>query len=380
MRIFLSFIVSLLSLFIIASPIQAQYYGEGGYYSEGAYYGEGGYDGGGGGYSEGGYGGYTQSGYASAPGPFNQNQPLGSCNGATPQIVLSWTSSQNATSYTVYYQDMAVGSQVTGPTTSGTSYTLTTANGFIVGHQYSFFIQASNSVGVSYSDLPGPLWSHVKFAVATTMPSCTPPTIAQNQPVADCTGPSNGPKISLSWSSSGGTSFDVNYRLAGTSNPTLLGTTTAYSWDITSGLTVGSQYDFQIVAINSFGTNPSLWSQARYGSYTTYPNCAAPPLPAITFSASPTSIFTGQSSTLTWSTTNVDVNGCSGTNGWSGTKAASGSQSVSPGATTTYGLTCTGPGGSASASATVTVSNSPPTATLTVDTPTGSCIPTSTTP
>jgi hypothetical protein len=76
-------------------------------------------------------------------------------------------------------------------------------------------------------------------------------------------------------------------------------------------------------------------------------------LPTITFAASPATITSGQSATLTWTSSNATS--CSGSGGWSGTKTTAGSQAVAPTATTTYTLTCTGSGGSASKSATVTV-------------------------
>ncbi len=65
-------------------------------------------------------------------------------------------------------------------------------------------------------------------------------------------------------------------------------------------------------------------------------------------SANPTSIISGQSSTLTWSSTNASS--CTGTNFNTG-GATSGTAQVTPTATTTYTVTC----GSAQAQATVTV-------------------------
>ena len=66
-----------------------------------------------------------------------------------------------------------------------------------------------------------------------------------------------------------------------------------------------------------------------------------PPAPTATLSASPTSINAGQSSTLTWSSTNAT--GCSGTNFTP--NATSGSMAVTPPATTIYSITCAGAGG-----------------------------------
>jgi phospholipase C len=90
------------------------------------------------------------------------------------------------------------------------------------------------------------------------------------------------------------------------------------------------------------------------------------PPPTISFNASPTSIASGGSSTLTWSTSNATS--VSIDNGIGGV-ATSGSKTVSPAATTTYTLTATGPGGTATARATVSVG-----------TPSGSCAPSSAVP
>src|SRR5580658_4618426 len=84
----------------------------------------------------------------------------------------------------------------------------------------------------------------------------------------------------------------------------------------------------------------------------TPPPAPAPPpaTPTVTLQASNTMIQAGQSSTLTWSSTNAttlaiapDV----------GTVAPEGTQSVSPTESTTYTITATGPGGSADADARV---------------------------
>src|SRR5208282_621902 len=80
---------------------------------------------------------------------------------------------------------------------------------------------------------------------------------------------------------------------------------------------------------------------------------ASPAAPIVTFSASPTSMPRGQSSTLTWRSANATT--CSGTGKAFSPSGASGSIAVSPGVTTTYGITCTGAGGSASQSVEVAV-------------------------
>jgi hypothetical protein len=81
-----------------------------------------------------------------------------------------------------------------------------------------------------------------------------------------------------------------------------------------------------------------------------------PPEPTVTFAANPTSVVSGSSSTLTWSSTNA-TGGCtaSGATGWTGTQATAGSLSVTPSATTTYSLTCAGATGTTAAIGTATV-------------------------
>ena len=84
------------------------------------------------------------------------------------------------------------------------------------------------------------------------------------------------------------------------------------------------------------------------GSFTT-----PPPVTTASLSASPKTISAGQSSTLTWSSTNASS--CTGSNFTvSGT---SGSALVHPTVTTSYSVTCTGTGGSATAMATVSMSS-----------------------
>jgi hypothetical protein len=79
---------------------------------------------------------------------------------------------------------------------------------------------------------------------------------------------------------------------------------------------------------------------------------SAPPV-INTFASSPSSITSGQSTTLSWSTTNATA--VSIDNGV-GSQPPSGSVTLSPSQTTVYTLTATGPAGSVTAQTTVTVS------------------------
>ncbi len=82
----------------------------------------------------------------------------------------------------------------------------------------------------------------------------------------------------------------------------------------------------------------------------------APAAPTASLSASPDTIDKGQSTTLTWQTTNatdVSIDGI-------GAVQANGSQSVTPSDSTTYHLVAKGTGGTQEATARVTVNAPPP--------------------
>ncbi|HEY6944071.1 MAG TPA: peptidoglycan-associated lipoprotein Pal [Candidatus Acidoferrum sp.] len=87
------------------------------------------------------------------------------------------------------------------------------------------------------------------------------------------------------------------------------------------------------------------------------PPAPAPARPTVTLQANPTSINKGESSTLSWNST--DATQLSIDPGV-GTVTAEGSTKVSPTDSTTYTITATGPGGSASATAAVSVNVPPP--------------------
>ncbi len=86
---------------------------------------------------------------------------------------------------------------------------------------------------------------------------------------------------------------------------------------------------------------------------------AGQPLPPVVnaFTANPSTITAGQSSTLSWTTTNATTVSISGV---TGTQPATGSVPVSPAATTTYTLTATGPGGTATATTAIVVNPAAP--------------------
>jgi peptidoglycan-associated lipoprotein len=83
----------------------------------------------------------------------------------------------------------------------------------------------------------------------------------------------------------------------------------------------------------------------------------APPQPAVSLSAEPSSIERGKSATLKWTSSNADS---ASLNQGIGTVQTSGSREVFPTQTTRYTIEVKGEGGTASASAEVTVRTPPP--------------------
>jgi peptidoglycan-associated lipoprotein len=104
---------------------------------------------------------------------------------------------------------------------------------------------------------------------------------------------------------------------------------------------------------------------------TTQPAVTAPPArPTVTLQASSTFIQNGESTTLTWSSTNATTLTVSPT---VGSVAPEGSSKVSPTESTTYTITATGPGGTAEDTKRITVAaaavkETAPTSTDTIDT------------
>jgi uncharacterized repeat protein (TIGR03803 family) len=91
---------------------------------------------------------------------------------------------------------------------------------------------------------------------------------------------------------------------------------------------------------------------------------AAAAAPTVTLAASPGSVTLGQSTTLTWSSTNATA--CTASGAWTGNEATSGTSQITPAATgtSTYTLTCTGAGGtSPAASVSLKVQSAPATVT-----------------
>jgi hypothetical protein len=99
-------------------------------------------------------------------------------------------------------------------------------------------------------------------------------------------------------------------------------------------------------------------TDANYGSFGMKVAESAVP-PVVTISASPTSVTSGQTATLTWSASSAKS--CTAAGGWNGTKAVSGTQTTGVlTANTTFEIECVGPGGRDDASVAMTVNAAAP--------------------
>jgi len=146
----------------------------------------------------------------------------------------------------------------------------------------------------------------------------------------------SGTSATLSWSTSGATTIAISpgsFTSTLSSGSTSVSPTSTTTYTLTATNTAGSS-TFQVtVTVNPAASKPTINS----------------------FSASPTTINSGSSSTLNWSTTGATSIAI--TPGTFTSSSASGSTSVSPTATTTYTLTATNAFGSTIATAKVTVSS-----------------------
>jgi len=130
---------------------------------------------------------------------------------------------------------------------------------------------------------------------------------------------------------------------------------------VTFQLTAPKSGPSRVILNDGLGTD--ILNSVSNASYT-ISGSTTPAAPTLTLAANPTSITSGQSSSLTWSSTNATS--CTASGSWTGSKSTSGSQSVSPTSNATYTLSCTGTGGSVNKSASVTVTAATPAPTLTL--------------
>jgi hypothetical protein len=137
---------------------------------------------------------------------------------------------------------------------------------------------------------------------------------------------------------------------------------TASQSSSTSGATTSTAPTSSQTAISPTTTTPPKTTPPTTPPTTTPPATASSVAPILTFSASPTSVVSGSSSTLSWSINSgaTPAVTCTASGAWSGTKATSGSAGVTPGSSATYTLACSNTAGTSTQSTTVSVTAPPP--------------------
>jgi MYXO-CTERM domain-containing protein len=132
------------------------------------------------------------------------------------------------------------------------------------------------------------------------------------------------------------------------------------AWSGNKGLS-GNEMVGPLSATSTFTLACSASGGASASRSVTVTVASSTPAPTVTFTANPTSVAVGGSSTLNWSSSNAtSCTGSGGLSGWAGSKATSGSQSVGPfSVASTFTLACTGAGGTTQRTATVSLVAAP---------------------
>ena len=247
----------------------------------------------------------TISSFAASPASILQGQ----------STTLSWTTS-GATSLSI----SGIGT-VTGLTSKPVTPTTTT----------TYVLTATNSAGSKTAN----------FTVMVSAVDSQAPTA----PVLTSASASGPTQVKLAWAASSDNVAVTGYRI--NRNGVLLTTVSASTLSYQdSTVSASTTYSYSVQSYDAAG-NYSLTSNTLQ---VTTP--APPTKPTISsFTAAPTTISSGQSSTLSWGVTNATSVSISGI----GTVAASATALVSPTTTTSYVLTATNSAGTVTASATVTV-------------------------
>ena len=277
--------------------------------------------------------------------------PLGPVT-ATCNATINVVETVSGGTWTINPEGKTASSNTMRPSSSGSSYTLT-SNSVPSGYTLQSITNTQNS-SATLTLFPG---ATETFTITYTAIPAQNPTPTLTATPGACGSPTTA--IGLSWGAAGANSYTV--RRDGV-NIYIGGATSLND----TGRTPGATYTYSVTA--SFPSGSPVTTTSSNVSATAPSTCAGP---AVTLSASPTSVASGGASTLTWTSTNTTSCSASASpaNGnWTGSKSPVSGGSQSTGAltsSTTFTLTCTGPGGSANASATVTVtSNPPPTVTL----------------
>ena len=347
---------------------------------------------------------------------WNQRHDLGVCGGQTPPITadikangsdgpitipyaaaanISW-SSQNATSCTITPGNWGgtAGSHSSGPLTSSRTYNLNcTGPSGSASDNVTIYVDQQPpqpiSADIKANGSDGPItiqadtaaqisWSSQNAASCAISPSGWTGTtgmmlsenlISSRTYTVNCTGPSGSATDSVVVNVQAAPQPPtVDIKANGSDTPITIPHNTAatITWSSTNATTCtispngwtgtfGSQSSGNLTYSRTYNLNCSGPGGSVSDQVTV--NITQPNLPTVDLNAYPRNINQGQTSLLSWSSTNADS--CSASGGWSGGKSTYGSESVNPYLTTTYTITCVNQYGLAQDTDTVTVYNNP---------------------
>ncbi|MBX4181341.1 hypothetical protein KW807_00555, partial [Candidatus Parcubacteria bacterium] len=191
-------------------------------------------------------------------------------------------------------------------------------------------------------DVAGHLTTSAPVTVTVSNTGNSPPSVAITSPVG---GASFSAPASITINANAADTDGTITKVEFYNSNSLLNTDTVLPYSYTWPSVGAGSYTLKAKAFDNAGA--SITSDAVKVTVTSGTTVTA------NISASPATIPSGNSSTLTWSSTNAAS--CTASGAWSGSKATSGTQVVTPTATATYTITCTGASGSANKSVTVTV-------------------------
>ncbi len=284
------------------------------------------------------------------------------CGGATldcfnglPTAVIDWPAApswyscqwpcQPIGNYSLTYHILTINGVDSWNTGLNNSYTV---NNLANNVTYNWLVEAYYNGGISSVSLG---FTNQPYGFFTT-PNCAPPP---PPPPGDFNLRLGGSvvcnSVPLSWTSSSGADA---YRILRSSPRVDISPYQPYTALNFTDTTVSQNisYQYQIEAYNSSGTNRSNTINVDT------PYCP----PTLSFYADKTSIYQGQSVTLTWSSTytiSCTASSVPAQSSWSGSKALNNptGQSVVPlpPPNVTYNLQCSGPGGSISGSVTINI-------------------------
>jgi hypothetical protein len=248
--------------------------------------------------------------------------------------------------------DAAASSVTSGSTTtlnwSSTNATGCTASGAwsgskgTSGSEATAALTADATYSLNCSGAGGSASDSVTVAVSATAPPPPPPppTAPTLSLTANPTSVATNASATLTWTSTNATSCTASGGWTG------------------SKATSGSQSTGALTSTATF-TLQCTGAGGSISKSATVTVTAAPPPPAaptVDLSATPTSVNSGGSTQLSWTTANATS--CTASGGWTGSKATSGNQSITGiTANTTFTLQCTGTGGNAQDSVSVTVNS-----------------------